>query len=135
MVRPEKLEALKQRMAELGIRENDLEEKFVRGSGHGGQKVNKTNNCVFLRHTPSGIAIKCHMDRSREINRFLARRELCDVYEAVLKGERSVKHQAIERMRKQKKKKAKRQRLRTEARQAPLSSHETTSIQQTDFPI
>ena len=77
MVRPEKLAALRERMEDLGIREQDLEESFVRGSGRGGQKVNKTNNCVYLRHTPTGIAVKCHADRSRELNRFLARRELC----------------------------------------------------------
>lgn len=113
MVRPEKLEALKQRMAELGIREDELEEKFVKGTGNGGQKVNKTNNCVFLRHIPSGIAIKCHMDRSRELNRFLARRELCDTYEAVIKGECTAKRQAIEKLRRQKRRKSRRQRQRT----------------------
>ena len=58
MVRPEKLAALKERMEALGIREQDLEESFVRGSGHGGQKVNKTNNCVYLKHLPTGIAVK-----------------------------------------------------------------------------
>lgn len=113
MVRPEKLEALKQRMEELGIREDALEEKFVRGTGNGGQKVNKTNNCVFLRHIPSGLAVKCHMERSRELNRFLARRELCDAYEAVLKGECTAKRQAIEKLRRQKRRKSSRQRQRT----------------------
>ena len=73
MVRPEKLAALQERMEALGIREQDLEESFVRGSGRGGQKVNKTNNCVYLKHIPTGIAVKCHVDRSRELNRFLAR--------------------------------------------------------------
>lgn len=81
MVRPEKLAALQERMEALGIREQDLEESFVRGSGRGGQKVNKTNNCVYLKHIPTGIAVKCHVDRSRELNRFLARRELCDAVE------------------------------------------------------
>ena len=81
MVRPEKLAALKERMESLGIREQDLEESFVRGAGRGGQKVNKTNNCVYLKHVPTGIAVKCHVDRSRELNRFLARRELCDAVE------------------------------------------------------
>ena len=77
-VTPEKQAALQQRMALLGIDEADLTEKFVRGSGSGGQKINKTNNCVFLKHEPSGVAIKCQLDRSRELNRFLARRELCE---------------------------------------------------------
>lgn len=112
MVRPEKIEALRQRMASLGIREEDLEEHFVRGSGKGGQKVNKTNNCVFLRHIPSGTAVKCHMDRSRELNRFLARRELCDAVEGVVNGVRVAKRQAIEKLRRQKRRKSRRQRQR-----------------------
>ncbi|MFN4872430.1 MAG: peptide chain release factor family protein, partial [Akkermansiaceae bacterium] len=70
---PDKIAALEQRMLALGIVPDDLLEKFVRGSGAGGQKINKTSNCVFLKHLPSGIAIKCQMDRSREMNRFLAR--------------------------------------------------------------
>lgn len=102
MVRPEKLAALKERMEALGIREQDLEESFVRGTGHGGQKVNKTNNCVYLKHLPTGIAVKCHMDRSRELNRFLARRELCDAVERQKTGQCAAKARVIQRMRKQK---------------------------------
>ena len=98
MVRPEKLAALKERMEALGIREQDLEESFVRG----GQKVNKTNNCVYLRHTPTGIAVKCHADRSRELNRFLARRELCDAVEQMQTGRCAARARVIQRMRKQK---------------------------------
>jgi protein subunit release factor B len=67
---------LKDKMEALGIRENDLEEKFVRSSGRGGQKVNKTSSCVYLRHIPTGIEVKCMRDRSQSVNRFLARREL-----------------------------------------------------------
>ena len=102
MVRPEKLAALRERMEDLGIREQDLEESFVRGSGRGGQKVNKTNNCVYLRHTPTGIAVKCHADRSRELNRFLARRELCDAVEQMQTGRCAARARVIQRMRKQK---------------------------------
>lgn len=102
MVRPEKLAALKERMEALNIREQDLEESFVRGSGHGGQKVNKTNNCVYLKHIPTGIAVKCHIDRSREINRFLARRELCDAVEQVTTGKCATKAKIIQRIRRQK---------------------------------
>lgn len=112
MVRPEKLAALQERMQSLGILEKDLVEKFVRGTGNGGQKINKTSNCVYLRHTPSGIGVKCQMDRSRELNRFLARREICDVLDAVKNGERSVKRQAIEKMRRQKRRKSRKQRAK-----------------------
>jgi len=95
----EKLAALEQRMAALGIAEADLLEKFVRGSGAGGQKINKTSNCVFLKHLPTGVCIKCQMDRSREMNRFLARRELCDQLDAIREGKAVAKTQAIEKMR------------------------------------
>lgn len=95
----EKLTALAQRMAALGIAEADLLEKFVRGSGAGGQKINKTSNCVFLKHLPTGVCIKCQMDRSREMNRFLARRELCDQLDAIREGKAVAKTQAIEKMR------------------------------------
>lgn len=93
---PEKIAALEQRLLSLGIEPAALLEKFVRGSGAGGQKINKTSNCVFLKHLPTGIAIKCQMDRSREMNRFLARRELCDQFDAIANGKASAKTQAIE---------------------------------------
>jgi protein subunit release factor B len=98
-VSEDKLATLEQRMAKLGIAEGDLLEKFVRGSGAGGQKINKTSNCVFLKHLPTGVCIKCQMDRSREMNRFLARRELCDQLEAIRDGKAVAKTQAIEKMR------------------------------------
>jgi peptide chain release factor len=62
----------------LGILDEDLIEKFILSSGKGGQKVNKTASCVYLKHIPTGIEIKCGRERSRELNRFFARRELCD---------------------------------------------------------
>lgn len=86
-------------MLALRVTEGDLLEKFVRGSGAGGQKINKTSNCVFLKHLPTGVCIKCQMDRSREMNRFLARRELCEQLEAIREGTAVAKTQAIEKMR------------------------------------
>lgn len=68
--------------------DKDLSESFVRGSGRGGQKINKTNNCVYLIHEPSGIVVRCHREREREINRFLARRALCDELEFMQTGQR-----------------------------------------------
>ncbi len=75
-VSEEKNRWLRERMQALGIQEKDIEEKFVRSSGKGGQKVNKTCTCVYLKHKPTNIEIKCMKDRSQSINRFLARREL-----------------------------------------------------------
>lgn len=98
-VTPEKTAELEARMAALGIGDTDLLEKFVRGSGAGGQKINKTSSCVFLKHLPTGVCVKCQMDRSREMNRFLARRELCDQLEAIREGRAVARTQAIEKMR------------------------------------
>lgn len=120
-VSPEKLSDLESRMAALGIREGDLLEKFVRGSGSGGQKINKTNNCVFLKHLPSGVCIKCQMDRSRELNRFLARRELCDQLEAIREGRALARTQAIEKMRRQKRPRSQRSKQRSVADKRQLS--------------
>jgi len=120
-VSPEKLETLSRRMEALGVTEADLLEKFVRGSGSGGQKINKTSNCVFLKHLPSGVAIKCQMDRSRELNRFLARRELCDALEQIRDGKTSAKTQAIEKMRRQKRRRSRRSKQRSIADKRILS--------------
>lgn len=120
-VSPDKQSALDQRMIALGVTEDDLLEKFVRGSGAGGQKINKTSNCVFLKHLPSGIAIKCQMDRSREMNRFLARRELCDQLESIKEGRSIAKTQAIEKMRRQKRPRSRRSKQRSVADKRILS--------------
>lgn len=63
---------------ELQINLSDIEEKFVRGSGHGGQKINKTSNAVQLKHLPTGILVKYQKYRERSMNRILALRELLE---------------------------------------------------------
>jgi protein subunit release factor B len=120
-VSPEKIAALEQSMASLGIREEDLLEKFVRGSGSGGQKINKTSSCVFLKHLPTGVCIKCQIDRSREMNRFLARRELCDQLDAIRQGKAIAKTQAIEKLRRQKRPRSQRSKQRSVADKRALS--------------
>lgn len=120
-VSPEKIAALEQSMASLGIRDEDLLEKFVRGSGSGGQKINKTSNCVFLKHLPTGVCIKCQIDRSREMNRFLARRELCDQLNAIRQGKTIAKTQAIEKLRRQKRPRSQRSKQRSIADKRALS--------------
>ena len=69
----EKMAELKARMDELGIKEEDLEEQFVRSGGKGGQNVNKVASCVALYHFPTGIRVKCQEERSQGVNRFKAR--------------------------------------------------------------
>lgn len=70
-------ETLQRRMNRLHVREEDLVERFVRGGGPGGQKVNTTASCVYLKHRPSGIEVHCQQERSRERNRVVAREWLC----------------------------------------------------------
>jgi len=111
-VRQTKKDALTARMLARGIREPELEEKFILGSGKGGQKVNKTSSCVYLRHRPTGLEVKCGQTRFREQNRFLARRELCDRLETRQRGEQSARRQAIEKIRRQKRRRSRRQKER-----------------------
>lgn len=82
-VSEEKNRWLRERMAALGIREEDIVEKFVRSSGKGGQHVNKTSTCVWLKHIPTGVEVKCMEERSQSLNRFLARRALLERIEAL----------------------------------------------------
>ncbi len=104
-----KKDQLAARMRELGIREDDLDESFILGSGSGGQKINKTASCVQLRHKASGLDVKCQQSRSREMNRFLARRELCEKLETRVLGAASRKRQEIEKIRRQKRRRSRRQ--------------------------
>lgn len=107
-ISPEKIKALEERMRDLGIREADMEERFIRARGRGGQKVNKTSSCVQILHVPTGIEVKCQETRSREANRFFARRILADKFEDMKSGGNPSKDHEIARIRKQKKKRARR---------------------------
>lgn len=73
---------LRDRMQRLHLREEDLEETFIRGTGAGGQKINKTSSTVVLRHLPTGLEVRCQRERSQSQNRLLARQELCERLEA-----------------------------------------------------
>jgi protein subunit release factor B len=95
-------------MARLGVREQDLEESFIRGSGPGGQHVNKTATCVVLLHRPSGISVRCQASRSQGLNRFYARRILVEKIERQQLGEASAERQRVEKIRRQKRKRSKR---------------------------
>jgi protein subunit release factor B len=110
-VSEEKNRWLQERMEALDIREKDIEEKFVRSSGSGGQKVNKASTCVYLRHTPTGIEIKCMRERSQSLNRFLARRELVRRFEKGL-GRLTPENIMVDKARRKKSKRKKRARLK-----------------------
>jgi len=101
-VTPQKEAELLRRMEACAIRESDLEESFVRGSGSGGQKVNKTSSCVQLLHRPSGLEVKVQEARSQALNRFFARRRLCELVEEKTLGNQSPEALRQAKIRKQK---------------------------------
>lgn len=111
-VSKEKWDELQEQMHRLGITDKDLIEKFILGSGKGGQKINKTSSCVYLCHLPSGIEIKCQKHRSRDQNRFFARRELCERLEALVSNEKSAQQQEREKIRRQKQRKTRKQKAK-----------------------
>jgi len=108
MIRPDKWKKLEEQMARLGVYEHDLLEKFIRSSGKGGQNVNKVSSCVYLKHNPSGLEVKCQKTRSQQDNRYLARQILCDKMDQIQNKRAAEKQQAIEKIRRQKRKRSKR---------------------------
>jgi protein subunit release factor B len=99
-------------MEKMGVAESDLTENFILGSGSGGQKINKTASCVQLLHKPTGMKIKCQRSRSRDVNRYYARKELCERLEEKVLGEKSRRRQAAEKIRRQKRRRSRRQKER-----------------------
>ena len=103
-----KEKALAGRMARFGIREADILEIFVRSSGPGGQNVNKTSTCVYLKHIPTGIEVKCQKDRSQIMNRYFARKLLADKIESMVSGKVSEERKRIEKIKRQKRRRSRR---------------------------
>ncbi len=101
-VTPAKVEALRARIARLGIDLAAVGEQFVRGGGRGGQKINKTASCVVLDYPPLGLRVRCQRDRRRSLNRFLALRELVDQAEMRLSPGTSERLRERDRIRRRK---------------------------------
>ena len=99
---------LKDKMRRFGVKETDITERFIRSGGRGGQHVNKTSTCVYLKHRPTGVEVKCARERSQRLNRFLARRILAEKIEKIVLGKKSAQQQRIEKIRRQKRKRSKR---------------------------
>ncbi len=103
---------LREKMLQFGIKEEDIAENFIRSSGKGGQNVNKTSTCVYLRHLPTGIEVKCQKERSQSLNRYLARVLLVKKIENLLMGRMSQEKKRIEKIKRQKRKRSKRAKLK-----------------------
>lgn len=107
-VTPQKQAELENRLKNLGIRKEDVIEKFIKSPGHGGQNVNKVATAVYLKHIPTGIEVKEHQERSQALNRFLAWRLLAEKIDDLVMGKRSEREMKEEKIRKQKKRRARR---------------------------
>ena len=109
MISPETIANISALMEEADVYEEDLEESFILGSGPGGQKTNKTSNVVRLSHEPSGLMVRCGETRSRETNRWLARRMLAELILEREHKRKSAARQAREKIRRQKRRRSRRQ--------------------------
>jgi len=107
-VTPKKEAELLSRMVACHLREEDIEESFVRSGGPGGQKVNRSATCVYLKHRPTGLEVKMQRSRSQGLNRFYARRRLCELIEERLLGRQSPEELRREKIRKQKQRRKRR---------------------------
>ena len=108
IVSSDKEKALKERLQKLSIHKKDVIEKFIRSGGPGGQNVNKTSTCVYLKHLPTGIEVKVAKERSQALNRFLAWRRLAEKIEGKILKVKSEKQKKIEKIRRQTRKRSKR---------------------------
>ena len=104
--------SLREMMARLGVREEDIVERFIRAQGPGGQNVNKVSTCVHLRHLLTGIEVKCQQERSQAQNRYLARQLLLKKIECAILGKLSEEQKRIEKIRRQKRRRSRRAKLK-----------------------
>lgn len=109
MISPETIAKISTLMVEADVYEEDLEESFILGGGPGGQKANKTSNVVRLSHDPSGLMVRCGETRSRETNRWLARRMLAELILEREHKRKSSAQQMREKIRRQKRRRSRRQ--------------------------
>jgi peptide chain release factor len=108
MITKDKWNRLIDLMTKLHIQETDLIEKFILGSGKGGQKLQKTASTVYIKHKPTGLEIKCQESRSQEDNRYFSRARLCEKIHSIVSEEQTKEQQKIEKEKRQKKRRSRR---------------------------
>ncbi|MEK6223676.1 MAG: peptide chain release factor-like protein [Thermodesulfobacteriales bacterium] len=111
----EKEVELLKKMDQLGVKEADIDEKFIRSGGPGGQNVNKVATCVQLKHLPTGITVKIQKDRTQGVNRFLARRSLLSKIEESVSGKPAKEQIKIQKIQKQKKRRKRKTKAKLES--------------------
>ena len=111
-INPQKVADLKAKITRLEINLALVEENFIRGSGHGGQKINKTSNTVQLKYPPLGLIVRCQRERQRSLNRFIALRELADQIEMKISPSTSDRLKEFEKLRKRKASRARKQHIK-----------------------
>jgi protein subunit release factor B len=121
-VTEQKAETLRKRMADCGLSESDLKETFVSSQGPGGQKVNRTATCVYLKHLPTGLEVKMQESRGQLLNRYYARKRMCELLEARQLGEKSPEAIQQEKIRRQKSRRRRRSSSKTQGDSQTASS-------------
>src|SRR3954462_14222901 len=100
------------RLAAVAVRPEDVDERFVRGAGPGGQKINKTSSTVWLRHRPTGIEVRCQRERSQAANRETAWTELCEKLAGRARATTAAAEQVREQERRRKRQKSRGQKVK-----------------------
>jgi protein subunit release factor B len=106
-----------------GVRAEDVDEKFVRGAGPGGQKINKTSSTVWLRHRPTNVEVRCQRERSQTRNRELAWLELAGRVAGLATAARAAQQQAREKLRRRTRQKSRGQKARMVEAKRRRASH------------
>ena len=126
---PDLVEApLRARFVSLGVRPEEVEERFVRGAGAGGQKINKTSSTVWLRHRPTGVEVRCQRERSQTVNRLLAWMELADKLEWRRQESADQARAARELVRRQKRQKSRGQKVRMIETKKHRAKHKSSRV-------
>ncbi|KAJ3243961.1 hypothetical protein HDU78_011624 [Chytriomyces hyalinus] len=122
---------LQRKRLPITLDETQLEENFIKGSGKGGQKVNKAVSCVQLKHVPTGIIVKTQRFRDLASNRKEARKllslDLDDLYNGPLSKRNTEKAKEAEKTKRSAQKAKKRHAVRMAEKKAAKNNAATSA--------